>query len=140
MWHVEILPGVPVPPELLNNLGALHLQLGNVDDAGTYLARALDGCTPPGEDAEEDAYYIERAVSVRYNLALLQEQAHCTETSPRIFKVVRQNGGSNAGASLSADVGTLVELKNSSVRVAPGDVVDVLCAQQRCIQVSEITL
>ncbi|XP_026071798.1 RNA polymerase-associated protein CTR9 homolog isoform X1 [Carassius auratus] len=60
-----------VPPEILNNLGALHFRLGNLGEAKKYFLASLERAKAEGEHDEH--YYNAISVTTSYNLARLYE-------------------------------------------------------------------
>uniref|UniRef100_A0A4W3H0L9 RNA polymerase-associated protein CTR9 homolog n=1 Tax=Callorhinchus milii TaxID=7868 RepID=A0A4W3H0L9_CALMI len=60
-----------VPPEILNNVGALHFRLGNLGEAKKYFLASLDRAKAEAEHDEH--YYNAISVTTSYNLARLYE-------------------------------------------------------------------
>ncbi|XP_078725222.1 RNA polymerase-associated protein CTR9 homolog isoform X1 [Lampetra fluviatilis] len=60
-----------VPPEILNNVAALHFRLGNLGEAKKYYAASLDRAK--AEAQHDEHYYNAISVTSTYNLARLHE-------------------------------------------------------------------
>uniref|UniRef100_UPI00398F3FBF LOW QUALITY PROTEIN: RNA polymerase-associated protein CTR9 homolog n=1 Tax=Pristiophorus japonicus TaxID=55135 RepID=UPI00398F3FBF len=60
-----------VPPEILNNVGALHFRLGNLGEAKKYFLASLERAKAEAEHDEH--YYNAISVTTSYNLARLYE-------------------------------------------------------------------
>lgn len=59
------IPDAVPPPEILNNLGCLYLQVGRLAEADTMLSRAAADCAA-SDDAEADDYIQSILVSIGY--------------------------------------------------------------------------
>lgn len=58
------IPDAVPPPEILNNLGCLYMQVGRLEEADEMLRRAADDCAA-SDDAEANEYIESIAVSIR---------------------------------------------------------------------------
>jgi len=77
-----------VPPEILNNIAALHFRLGNLNEAMKYYQVALKRC---GEQAHDDRYYSSITVTIQYNVGRLCEDMYQFEEADRYYKKVLRN-------------------------------------------------
>ncbi|GFW04088.1 RNA polymerase-associated protein CTR9 homolog [Trichonephila clavipes] len=78
--------GADVPPEILNNVGALHYRLGNLLDAKKFYEASLDRART---DAEHDEhYYNSISVTTTYNLARLFESFSQFDKADRLYKTI----------------------------------------------------
>ncbi|XP_072278367.1 RNA polymerase-associated protein CTR9 homolog [Pyxicephalus adspersus] len=73
-----------VPPEILNNVGALHFRLGNLGEAKKYFVASLDRAKAEAEHDEH--YYSAISVTTTYNLARLFEALCEFHESERLYK------------------------------------------------------
>jgi len=73
-----------VPPEILNNVGSLHFRLNKLQDAKECFETALDRAKAEAEDDER--YYSQIAITIRYNLARINEALCQHDTSERLYK------------------------------------------------------
>ncbi|XP_026175606.1 RNA polymerase-associated protein CTR9 homolog [Mastacembelus armatus] len=73
-----------VPPEILNNLGALHFRLGNLGEAKKYFLASLDRAKAEGEHDEH--YYNAISVTTSYNLARLYEAMCEFHEADKLYK------------------------------------------------------
>lgn len=60
-----------VPPEILNNVGALHFRLGNLNEAKRFYESSLERCKQ--ESQADESYYSAISVTTNYNLSRLHE-------------------------------------------------------------------
>lgn len=73
-----------IPPEILNNVGALHYRLNNLDEAKKNLEESL---ALSKTEAEHDPhYYNSIAVTTTYNLARLNEALCQFDKSEKLYK------------------------------------------------------
>ncbi|XP_078483653.1 RNA polymerase-associated protein CTR9 homolog isoform X2 [Ciona intestinalis] len=73
-----------VPPEILNNIAALHFRLGNLNEAKKYYEVALKRC---GEESTHDeVYYKSILVTMQYNLGRLCEEMYQFEDAVDHYK------------------------------------------------------
>ncbi|TRY97435.1 hypothetical protein DNTS_033826 [Danionella cerebrum] len=75
-----------VPPEILNNLGALHFRLGNLGEAKKYFLASLERAKAEGEHDEH--YYNAISVTTSYNLARLYEAMCEFHEAEKLYKNV----------------------------------------------------
>ncbi|CAL8351896.1 unnamed protein product [Merluccius merluccius] len=73
-----------VPPEILNNLGALHFRLGNLGEAKKYFLASLERAKAEGEHDEN--YYNAISVTTSYNLARLYEALCEFHEAEKLYK------------------------------------------------------
>ncbi|XP_076879745.1 RNA polymerase-associated protein CTR9 homolog [Brachyhypopomus gauderio] len=73
-----------VPPEILNNLGALHFRLGNLGEAKKYFLASLERAKAEGEHDEH--YYNAISVTTSYNLARLYEAMCEYHEAEKLYK------------------------------------------------------
>ncbi|KAI4830553.1 hypothetical protein KUCAC02_002177 [Chaenocephalus aceratus] len=73
-----------VPPEILNNLGALHFRLGNLGEAKKYFLASLERAKAEGEHDEH--YYNAISVTTSYNLARLYEAMNEFHEAEKLYK------------------------------------------------------
>ncbi|XP_062327359.1 RNA polymerase-associated protein CTR9 homolog [Osmerus eperlanus] len=73
-----------VPPEILNNLGALHFRLGNLGEAKKYFLASLERAKAEGEHDEH--YYNAISVTTSYNLARLYEAMCEFQEAEKLYK------------------------------------------------------
>ncbi|KAG7274434.1 hypothetical protein CRUP_033590 [Coryphaenoides rupestris] len=73
-----------VPPEILNNLGALHFRLGNLGEAKKYFLASLERAKAEGEHDED--YYNAISVTTSYNLARLYEALCEFHEAEKLYK------------------------------------------------------
>uniref|UniRef100_A0A182IN46 Tetratricopeptide repeat protein 21A/21B fourth ARM domain-containing protein n=1 Tax=Anopheles atroparvus TaxID=41427 RepID=A0A182IN46_ANOAO len=73
-----------IPPEILNNVAALHYRLGNQDEAMSKLEQAIERAKV---EAQHDAqYYDSISVSMTYNLARLYEAMAVFDKADKLYK------------------------------------------------------
>ncbi|XP_044259150.1 RNA polymerase-associated protein CTR9 homolog [Tribolium madens] len=73
-----------IPTEILNNVGALHYRLNNLEEAKKNLEEAL---TRAKTEAEHDPqYYNSISVTITYNLARLNEALCLFDKSEKLYK------------------------------------------------------
>ncbi|OWF42944.1 RNA polymerase-associated protein CTR9 homolog isoform X2 [Mizuhopecten yessoensis] len=73
-----------VPPEILNNVAALHFRLGNLQEAKKCYEASLERSK---SDAQHDeTYYSAISVTTTYNLARLYEATHEYDEAERLYK------------------------------------------------------
>ncbi|TNN86594.1 RNA polymerase-associated protein CTR9 [Liparis tanakae] len=73
-----------VPPEILNNLGALHFRLGNLGEAKKYFLASLERAKAEGE--HDERYYNAISVTTSYNLARLYEAMCEFHEAEKLYK------------------------------------------------------
>ncbi|BFZ05310.1 hypothetical protein BsWGS_08349 [Bradybaena similaris] len=73
-----------IPPEILNNVAALHFRLGNYSDARKYYEASLERSK---SDAQHDeTYYSAISVTTTYNLARLYEALHEYDKADKFYR------------------------------------------------------
>lgn len=73
-----------VPPEIWNNIAALHYRMGNLTEAKTKLEMALERAKT---EAEHDSqYYDSISVTMTYNLARLYEEMCEFDRADKLYK------------------------------------------------------
>jgi RNA polymerase-associated protein CTR9 len=78
--------GVDIPPEILNNIGALHFKLENFLEAKSYYEQALERCRQ--EAIQDETYYNGLAVTVSYNMGRLHEAISQSEAAENYYKII----------------------------------------------------
>jgi len=73
-----------VPPEILNNVGSLNFRLGKLDEAKQCFETALERAK--AESEEDEGYYRQIMVTIRYNLARINESLCQHDKSERLYK------------------------------------------------------
>lgn len=73
-----------IPPEILNNVAALHYRLESLDEAKTKLEMALERSKI--EAQSDPQYYDSIAVTMTYNLARLNEAMCCFDKADKLYK------------------------------------------------------
>lgn len=73
-----------IPPEILNNVAALHYRLGNLEMAKEKLEKALERAK---EESQHDSHYYDSiSVTMSYNLARLNEEMCIYDKADKIYK------------------------------------------------------
>ena len=73
-----------IPPEILNNVGALHFRLGNMEESKKCFEQALERCK---QEAEQDPqFYNATNVTTNYNLGRIYESLFMTDKAEKIYK------------------------------------------------------
>ncbi len=73
-----------IPPEILNNVGALHYRLGNMEESKKCFEEALERCK---QEAEHDPQYHNAiSVTTNYNLGRIYESLFMTDRAEKIYK------------------------------------------------------
>ena len=78
---------VPVPPEIVNNIGALYHKLGQLDLAQKSYDLSLFRCQHESS-LQDDSYFSTLSVTIRYNLARLHEALYQTDSAESIYKSI----------------------------------------------------
>lgn len=73
-----------IPTEILNNVGALHYRLGNLEEAKKNLEEAL--IRAKAEAEHDPQYYNSISVTTTYNLARLNEALCLFDKSEKLYK------------------------------------------------------
>ncbi|CAB3985096.1 RNA polymerase-associated CTR9 homolog [Paramuricea clavata] len=76
--------GADVPPEILNNVGALHSRLGNLNEAKKFYEASLNRAQTEGE--HDESYYNAISVTTNYNLARLYEATSEFDLADKLYK------------------------------------------------------
>nr|XP_054761257.1 LOW QUALITY PROTEIN: RNA polymerase-associated protein CTR9 homolog [Lytechinus pictus] len=75
-----------VPPEILNNVGALHYRLGNIQEAKRYYEASLEHSRRERE--HDEMYYNSISVTTTFNLARLHEAQFNMENAVKLYKEI----------------------------------------------------
>ncbi|XP_041472175.1 RNA polymerase-associated protein CTR9 homolog isoform X1 [Lytechinus variegatus] len=75
-----------VPPEILNNVGALHYRLGNIQEAKRYYEASLEHSRRERE--HDEMYYNSISVTTTFNLARLHEAQFNMESAVKLYKEI----------------------------------------------------
>ncbi|KXJ22497.1 RNA polymerase-associated protein CTR9-like [Exaiptasia diaphana] len=75
-----------VPPEILNNVGALHFRLGNLKEAKRFYESAVERSKQ--ESHNDEGYYNAISVTTNYNLARLYEAMCEIEKAEQLYKSI----------------------------------------------------
>ncbi|XP_043596134.1 RNA polymerase-associated protein CTR9 homolog [Bombus pyrosoma] len=75
-----------IPPEILNNVGALYYRLGNLKEARKNFKESLARCK--ADALYDSAYYNSIAVTITYNLARLNEALCIFYTAEVLYKFI----------------------------------------------------
>ncbi|KAL2714216.1 RNA polymerase-associated protein CTR9 [Vespula squamosa] len=73
-----------IPPEILNNVGALHYRLGNLEEAKKNLEESL--ARSKADALHDSVYYNSIAVTTTYNLARLNEALCIFDRAEKLYK------------------------------------------------------
>ncbi|KAK3762672.1 hypothetical protein RRG08_059019 [Elysia crispata] len=73
-----------IPPEILNNVAALHFRLGNYGDARKYYEASLERSKT--DAAHDETYYSAISVTTTYNLARLYEALHEFDKADKFYR------------------------------------------------------
>merc|ERR1719495_3025995 len=73
-----------VPPEILNNVGSLNFRLGKLEESRECFETALTRAEAEAEDDER--YYKQIIITIRYNLARINEALCQHDKSERLYK------------------------------------------------------
>ncbi|XP_077269573.1 RNA polymerase-associated protein CTR9 homolog [Temnothorax americanus] len=73
-----------IPPEILNNVGALHYRLGNLEEARKNLEESL--ARSKADALHDSVYYNSIAVTTTYNLARLNEALCVFDRAEKLYK------------------------------------------------------
>ncbi|XP_068970831.1 RNA polymerase-associated protein CTR9 homolog [Bombus flavifrons] len=75
-----------IPPEILNNVGALHYRLGNLEEARKNLEESL--ARSKADALHDSVYYNSIAVTTTYNLARLNEALCIFDKAEKLYKAI----------------------------------------------------
>uniref|UniRef100_A0A0L8GE16 RNA polymerase-associated protein CTR9 homolog n=1 Tax=Octopus bimaculoides TaxID=37653 RepID=A0A0L8GE16_OCTBM len=73
-----------VPPEILNNVAALHFRIGNFMESKKYYEASLERSRH--EAQHDETYYSAISVTTTYNLARLYEATHEYDKAEKLYK------------------------------------------------------
>lgn len=73
-----------IPPEILNNVAALHYRLGNLSEAKTKLDAAIERAKIESE--QDPQYYESISVTMKYNLGRLNEAMCAYDKADQLYK------------------------------------------------------
>lgn len=73
-----------IPPEILNNVAALHFRIGNLKEAKKYYEAAMERAM--AEADHDEVYYHSITVTMQYNLGRLCEEMYQFETAVEHYK------------------------------------------------------
>ena len=73
-----------IPPEILNNVAALHFRMGDLDQAKKYYEQSLERSRTEAE--HDETYYGAISVTTNYNLARLYEQTNDFNKALDLYK------------------------------------------------------
>lgn len=73
-----------IPPEILNNVAALHYRLGNLEEARTKVESALERTKAVAHN--DNHYYDSISVTMTYNLARLNEAMCVFDKADKLYK------------------------------------------------------
>jgi len=75
-----------VPPEILNNVGALHYRLGNMKDAREHFEESLERSKQEAEADVDPQYYNAISVTTNYNLGRIYEGLFMCDRAEKNYK------------------------------------------------------
>ncbi|XP_050409526.1 RNA polymerase-associated protein CTR9 homolog [Patella vulgata] len=75
-----------VPPEILNNVAALHFRLGNYQEAKKYYEASLE--RSKNEAQHDETYYSAISVTTTYNLARLYESLNEFDKADKLYRTI----------------------------------------------------
>lgn len=76
-----------IPPEILNNVAALHYRMNNLTEAKKYYEQSLQRCRSEVEVNEaQSGYYSSISTTINYNMARLFESLNESEQAVREYK------------------------------------------------------
>eukprot|EP01135_Chromosphaera_perkinsii_P005243 Nk52_evm12s327 gene=Nk52_evmTU12s327 len=87
IYIMEEDAGAEIPPELKNNVGAIHHKLKEYELARQCYEEALS-CGKDEKDTDLQVYYSTIRVTVTYNIALLEEDMHNYTRSEEMYKEI----------------------------------------------------
>ncbi|XP_071551015.1 RNA polymerase-associated protein CTR9 homolog [Panulirus ornatus] len=86
---LQDLVQMDIPPEILNNIAALHFRLSNFEEAQKYFQEAWDRCE--AEKEQDPQYYSSISVTIKYNTARLQEMFCQFDKAEKLYKEILQD-------------------------------------------------
>ncbi|KAK1131233.1 protein required for normal CLN1 and CLN2 G1 cyclin expression [Melipona bicolor] len=75
-----------IPPEILNNVGALHYRLGNLEEARKNFEESL--ARSEADALHDSVYYNSIAVTTTYNLARLNEALCIFDKAAKLYRAI----------------------------------------------------
>ncbi|XP_066988648.1 RNA polymerase-associated protein CTR9 homolog isoform X1 [Macrobrachium rosenbergii] len=79
-----------IPPEILNNIAALHFRLGNYEEAQKHFKMAWDRCEAEKQQ-EQPQYYSSISVTIKYNTGRLYEMFCQFDKAEKLYKEILQD-------------------------------------------------
>ncbi|MPC11630.1 RNA polymerase-associated protein CTR9 [Portunus trituberculatus] len=101
---LQDLVQMDIPPEILNNIAALHFRLGNYEEAHKYFQEAWDRCE--SEKEQDLQYYSAISVTIKYNTARLHEMFCQYDKAEKLYKEILQDHPNYVTFALDAWRGT----------------------------------
>ncbi|XP_069936971.1 RNA polymerase-associated protein CTR9 homolog [Cherax quadricarinatus] len=86
---LQDLVQMDIPPEILNNIAALHFRLGNYEEAHKHFKGAWDRCE--AEKEQDPQYYSSISVTIKYNSARLHEMFCQYDKAEKLYKEILQD-------------------------------------------------
>ena len=77
--------GLPVRPEIYNNIGSLHIRMRNLGEARSALNKAMEKVRMDPE-AQDAAYTKNMRNTIRYNIARLSEEMYAFDKAILLYK------------------------------------------------------
>nr|CAD7428935.1 unnamed protein product [Timema monikensis] len=90
-----------IPPEILNNVGALHYRLGNLPEAKHNLKDSLQRSKLEAE--QDPQYYNSIAITTTYNLARLNESLCLFDRAEKLYKDILKEHPNYVDCELPSD-------------------------------------
>lgn len=76
-----------IRPEIYNNIGSLHIRMGNLQEAKTFLNMALDKVRTD-VDSVDQTYVKNLRNTIRYNIARLSEEMYAFDRAILLYKEI----------------------------------------------------
>jgi len=107
---------LPLPPELLDNMGCLYQQIGEYAKAQEKYEEALENCNKhqAQQEGTDDTYLRSIKITIKYNLGRLLELRSQKVSYPRIFKVTKSSPDNQSAAYMKVKEGEHVAVTKSS--------------------------
>lgn len=83
---LQDLVQMDIPPEILNNIAAIHFRLQNYDEAHKHFKMAWERCDI--EKEQDPQYYSSIAVTIKYNSARLYEMFCQSDKAEKLYKEI----------------------------------------------------
>ncbi|CAL4139063.1 unnamed protein product, partial [Meganyctiphanes norvegica] len=83
---LQDLVQMDIPPEILNNIAALHFRLKNYEEAHKHFKMAWERCDI--EKEQDPQYYSSIAVTIKYNSARLYEMFCQSDKAEKLYKEI----------------------------------------------------